>query len=49
MVRIDVAGIYHARQFKGGILVTREEFAQNGVWEDYCGSKFYAWATQHRY
>ena len=49
MVRIDAAGIYHARQFKGGILVTKEEFAKKGVWEDYCGSKFYVWATKHRY
>ena len=49
MVRIDAAGIYHARQFKGGILVSKEEFAKKGVWEDYCGSKFYVWATKHRY
>ena len=48
-VRIDAAGIYHTRRFKGGILVSKEEFANRGSWENYAASKFYAWCAKNRY
>lgn len=49
MVRIDVAGIYDGRRFKGGILITREEFDKPEVWQDYVSNQFYAWCAKNRY
>ena len=48
-VRIDVAGLYDGRRFKGGIVISQEEFEKPDAWQDYVSNKFYAWCAQNRY
>ena len=48
-VRIDVAGLYDGRRFKGGILISKEEFDKPDVWQDYVSNQFYAWCAKNRY
>jgi hypothetical protein len=49
MVRIDAAGFYACLRFKGGIMISKEEFAMPEVWQDYVSNKFYACCAQNRY
>ncbi len=48
-VRIDVAGLYDGRRFKGGILISKVEFDKPDVWQDYVSNQFYAWCAKNRY
>ena len=48
-VRIDVAGIYDGRRFKGGNLISKAAFDKPEVWQDYDSNQFYAWCAKNRY